>query len=832
MFDTARAVEQFRDAIQSAGLPPPHIVIPGGKLHRFATNGKPKDDSGWYVFHEDGIPAGAFGDWRTGASETWHANIGRELTPQEAAAHRARVEGMQRERDAEDARIKGEARTKAAAIWNGAAVAPGDHPYLVQKRVGAHGLRVHEGRLIVPMRDDQDVLHSLQFIDADGGKLFLKGGRVKGCYLLAGAPDGMLCIAEGFATAAAAHEVTGYAVAVAFSDGNLLPVARTLRAKFPDLRLIVCADDDASTPGNPGLSKAREAAQAVGALLAVPDFGGNRPEGATDFDDMRRVCGDDGVRECILKALGEGGSREPPPSWDAADAIAEGQDIAALRKAAHGLAKPFEAGPQEPKGEDELNTTIGRLAAMSAAAYEKIRAGEAKRLGVRVTVLDKLVAAEKKEDCTVGQGKQLELPEPEPWPEPVDGAALIAELEAAINRYVVLPKDAAFTCALWVLHAHCFDTFTCTPRLAITAPEKRCGKTTLLDVIGELVSRPLPTANITAAAIFRTIEVKRPVMLIDEADTFIHGSEDLRGILNSGHRAGGQVVRTVGEEFEPRAFSTHCPVAIAQIGKLPSTLADFSISIEMRRRTSSEKVVRFRNGRTQELGQLARMAARWVADNDGAIRECDPAIPEAIFNRAADNWEALLSIAEVAGAKIAEHARQVALAACGGEDEQSLGVMLLTDIREVFGTKKEIASVAPVAALVAMCDHPWGECNRGKALTQNWLARRLKPFGVHPKNVGPKRDQAKGYTLESFADAFKRYIPPDSTVHPYTANKNIGLDENQTVHQTNGWTDANADNQLNLNEVYGSTVENPLNGDSRECADDLPPGDHDWEDSL
>jgi putative DNA primase/helicase len=431
-----------------------------------------------------------------------------------------------------------------------------------------------------------------------------------------------------------------------------------------------------------------------------------------------------------------------------------------------------------------------------------------------------------------GQGQVLVLPEPEPWPEPVDGAALISELEAAINRYVVLPKDAAFTCALWVLHAHCFDTFTCTPRLAITAPEKRCGKTTLLDVIGELVSRPLPTANITAAAVFRTIEVKRPVMLIDEADTFVGESEDLRGILNSGHRRGGQVIRTVGDDHDPRAFSTFCPVAIAQIGKLPSTLADRSIGIEMRRRTSSEKVMRFRNGRTQELGQLARMAARWVADNDGAIREREPDIPKSIFNRAADNWEPLLAIAEVAGARIAEHARQVALAACGGEDEQSLGVMLLTDIREAFGTKKEIASVALVAALAAMCDRPWGECNRGKVLTQNWLARRLKPFGVQPKNVGPKRDQAKGYTLESFADAFKRYIPPDSTVHPYTANKNIGLDENQTVHQTNGWTDANADNQLNSNEVYGSTVENLSNGDSRECADDLPPGDHDWEDSL
>ncbi len=137
--------------------------------------------------------------------------------------------------------------------------------------------------------------------------------------------------------------------------------------------------------------------------------------------------------------------------------------------------------------------------------------------------------------------------------------------------------------------------------------------------------------------------------------------------------------------------------------------------------------------------------------------------------------------------------------------------MLLTDIRSVFEEKgcDRMTSADLIAALVAVTDRPWGECNHGKALTQNQLARRLKPFGVHPKNVGPKRDQAKGYTLESFADAFKRYIPPDSTVHPYTANKNIDLDENQTVHQENGYTDANATNQLNSNEVYGWTVESP-----------------------
>jgi putative DNA primase/helicase len=125
---------------------------------------------------------------------------------------------------------------------------------------------------------------------------------VSGCYLLIGKPDGMLCIVEGYATGASIHEAADCSVAVAFNAGNLLTVTRTLRAKFPDLRLIVCADDDASTLGNPGLSKAREAAQAVGALLAVPDFGRNRPDGATDFNDLHRHAGYEAVRASIERA--------------------------------------------------------------------------------------------------------------------------------------------------------------------------------------------------------------------------------------------------------------------------------------------------------------------------------------------------------------------------------------------------------------------------------------------------------------------------------------------------------------------------------------------------
>jgi putative DNA primase/helicase len=295
-------IEQFRAAIHNAGLTPPDVIEPDGKLHRFASNGKPSDDAGWYVLHDDGIPAGAFGDWRTGASETWRADIGRRLSPPEEAQHRARLTAMRREREAEEARRKAEARQNAAAIWQAARPAPDEHVYLRAKGVKAHGLRIYDGALAVPMRDGAE-LHSLQFIAGDGCKKFLTGGRVSGCYFPIGKADGVLCIAEGYATGASIHEATGYAVAVAFNAGNLVAVARALRRKFPRLRLILCADDDAKTEGNPGLSKAREAAQAVGGLLAVPDFGADRFEGATDFNDLHRHAGLDAVRVCIERAV-------------------------------------------------------------------------------------------------------------------------------------------------------------------------------------------------------------------------------------------------------------------------------------------------------------------------------------------------------------------------------------------------------------------------------------------------------------------------------------------------------------------------------------------------
>jgi len=281
-----KAIEQFRDAIRSAGLTPPDTIEPG-RIYRFNGEGKRNGNTaGWCKLFADGL-GGTFGDWSTGLSETWQAARDKPMSAAERAAWRRQIEETKAAAEAERRKRQGEAARKASAIWKAATPAGGDHPYLTKKRIGPHGARVHDDRVVVPVRVDGDLV-SLQFIAADGEKRFLTDGRIAGGYFSIGKPVDVLCIAEGFATGASIHEATGYAVAVAFNAGNLMAVAKAMREKFPDMRLILCADDDCGTDGNPGIAKATEAARAVAALLALPDFGTDRPDGVTDFNDMHR----------------------------------------------------------------------------------------------------------------------------------------------------------------------------------------------------------------------------------------------------------------------------------------------------------------------------------------------------------------------------------------------------------------------------------------------------------------------------------------------------------------------------------------------------------------
>ena len=273
-----------------------------------------------------------------------------------------------------------------------------------------------------------------------------------------------------------------------------------------------------------------------------------------------------------------------------------------------------------------------------------------------------------------------------------------------------------------------------------------------------------------------------PALLVDEADTFLAEADELRGVLNSGHRKGGQVVRTVGDDHEPRAFSTFAAVAIAIIGKLPDTLADRSITVDLKRRMPSEAVASFRFDRVAHLDVLARQAARWAQDHAGTIAAADPEMP-GIHNREADNWAPLFAIADVAGGGWPERARAAAAAShvAAGDDEASRTELLLGDIRDIFAKREEnkvepvdrIPSADLVAALVATEGRPWAELGRNrKPLTANGLARRLKPLGITPDSVRvDEKRTPKGYYLHQFEEAFARYLGANGASEPQQRNK-------------------------------------------------------------
>lgn len=292
---------QFKDAISSAGLNQPEEIIDDGKIHRFSSSGKLRDDSGWYVLHSDGVAAGAFGCWREGFTKNWCSKSSTQMTKSERDAHQNRVQAMQVQRDSEQAQRNESAAVQAASRFKAATTAT-DHPYLAMKGVQAYGIRQEGENLLIPMRDTAGKLHSLQTIAPNGDKRFIAAGRVKGCYLPIGKPTDKLIVCEGYATGASIFEATGDAVAVAFNAGNLEPVALALRAKYPDLKIVLAADDDYQTNGNPGMSKARSAAIAVGGDLAVPYFGDDRPKKATDFNDLHQIDGLEAVTRCIETA--------------------------------------------------------------------------------------------------------------------------------------------------------------------------------------------------------------------------------------------------------------------------------------------------------------------------------------------------------------------------------------------------------------------------------------------------------------------------------------------------------------------------------------------------
>lgn len=297
-------IEAFRQAMSNAGLEHLGEITADGTLHRFTVPGdKPRSGNGWYVLHGDEPAAGAFGCWKQQISETWSGKPYQTMDPTAKAAHAANMEAVKRQREAEQERIQAKCREWCAFAWKKADDATNEHPYLKRKCVNSYGLKVFKDSLLVPVQDLAGAIHGVQFIrpqkdpTTDKDKMFKTGTDKAGHFFKIGmSKDSTVIVCEGYATGATVHQATGHAVAIAFDSGNLLPVAQGIRSKLPEIKIILAADDDHTTKGNPGLTKATEAARIVGGLLAVPVFPGTRGPKDTDFNDLHQSAGLDAVR--------------------------------------------------------------------------------------------------------------------------------------------------------------------------------------------------------------------------------------------------------------------------------------------------------------------------------------------------------------------------------------------------------------------------------------------------------------------------------------------------------------------------------------------------------
>ena len=422
-------------------------------------------------------------------------------------------------------------------------------------------------------------------------------------------------------------------------------------------------------------------------------------------------------------------------------------------------------------GADMLRRETARDSAVRLVRESGATADTARRL------VDAALRGHQQEDEDGRQGRPIVLSDPDPWSDPVDGDDLLTELVKLYAKFVVLPEGGATAVALWTLHAHAHGAADISPVLAPSSAEKRCGKTTLLALLGALVPRPLPAVNVTAAALFRVVDAVRPTLLVDEADTFLRDREDLRGVLNAGHsRATAIVVRTIGDDHEVRTFHVWAPKAIALIGHLPDTLHDRAIEIRLRRRRPGDVVDRLRLDRLEQNTEpLRRKASRWAHDHLDVLRDADPEVPPELHDRASDNWRPLLAIADVAGGAWPERARHAArlLTGAAADNDDSAAVQLLADLSDLFATRAtdRIPSGEIVNVLGEMEDRPWPEWKKGHPITARQLARILRPFDVKPKKIRFDDGPAQGYLLADLKDAFSRYVPPSDPEHPEHPHK-------------------------------------------------------------
>ncbi|GAA1005493.1 hypothetical protein Aple_051160 [Acrocarpospora pleiomorpha] len=364
-------------------------------------------------------------------------------------------------------------------------------------------------------------------------------------------------------------------------------------------------------------------------------------------------------------------------------------------------------------------------------------------------------------------------PRPDPQPaterDAVDGAALLDRLRAALTRYVVLPTgEAADAVTLWIAATHAQPAWAHAPRLVIRGPEKRCGKSRLLDTVESTCHQPFITVNSSSAAVYRSITEDPPTMLVDEADTIFgpkaDGNEDLRGLLNAGHQRNRPAKRYDAASNRVESIPTFAMAALAGIGAMPDTIEDRAVVIRMRRRGPGETVAPYRHRRDRPpLRQLAEELRAWLRADLPTLEKAEPGMP--LEDRAADTWEPLITVADHAGGHWPDRARIAALALTAEADDNghtSARLRLLADCRTAFGTDTALPTATLLERLKADPDGEWAD--HGPAgLTAMKLGALLREFDIRSTTARFPGGQAKGYSRADFTDAWNRYCPAPDT---------------------------------------------------------------------
>lgn len=347
---------------------------------------------------------------------------------------------------------------------------------------------------------------------------------------------------------------------------------------------------------------------------------------------------------------------------------------------------------------------------------------------------------------------------------------VLSQVTEFLGRFVAYPtEDARIAHGLWILHTHLMESWESTPRIAFLSPEPGSGKTRALEITELLVPNPVAAINVTVSYLFRKVaDTNRPTILFDEADTYFGPKsrsehEEIRGLINAGHRKGQMVGRTVakGKNWVTEETPSYGAVAIAGLGDLPDTILARAVVVRMRRRAPDEAVEPYRMRLHRPEGhKLRTKVASWALEATPELNW--PELPPQITDRDADVWEPLIAIADVLGGIWPDRARGCAISLLAGvmsAGRESLGLKLLADIRAVFNGHKVLSTQQLVQALIGIEEAPWGDLY-GKPLDARGLSRRLGPYEVKSKGVRIGDSTPKGYAAVDFADAWNRYLGP------------------------------------------------------------------------